>query len=163
MKDKKDKKDNKTNAMRLLDGAGIDYDVNFYECDEFVDGSHIADMLGQDHKISFKTLVAVGKSGAHYVFVLPIDEELDLKLCASAVNEKSVELIHVKDLFKLTGYVRGGVSPIGMKKQLPTVIDSSANNFDRIIISAGKLGAQIFIAPTDLQKIINAKFASITF
>lgn len=160
-KDKKDKKDNKTNAMRLLDSAGIEYDVNFYDCDEFVDGTHIADMLGQSHEMSFKTLVAVGKSSAHYVFVLPIDEELNLKLCAASVGEKSVELVHVKDIFKLTGYVRGGVSPIGMKKQLQTVIDSSAKNFDKIIISAGKLGAQIFIAPADLEKIINAKFAPI--
>ena len=154
-------KEIKTNAMRILDSAGVDYEINLYDCAEFVDGSSIADMLSQDHKISFKTLVAVGKSGEHYVFVLPVDDELNLKKCASAVGEKSVELTHVKDLTKLTGYIRGGCSPIGMKKLYRTVIHLTAENYDRIIISGGRIGAQIFINPHDLAGLIHATFSDI--
>lgn len=154
-------KEIKTNAMRILDSAGIDYEINLYDCAEFVDGSSIADMLSQDHKISFKTLVAVGKSGEHYVFVLPVDDELNLKKCAAAVGEKSVELTHVKDLTKLTGYIRGGCSPIGMKKTYRTVIHRTAENYDRIIISGGRIGAQIFISPYDLAELIHATFSDI--
>lgn len=158
----KDNKDNKTNAMRLLDRAKIHYDVNFYDCDEFVDALHIADMLGQPYDMTYKTLVTVGKSGEHYVFVVPIDKELDLKKCAASVGEKSVEMIHVKELTPLTGYIRGGVSPIGMKKQYQTVVDSSAKSFDKIIISGGRLGTQIFLSPNDLCTISRAKFDQIT-
>ena len=112
----------KTNAMRILDRNKIKYSVNFYECDEFIDGVHIADMLSQPYEKTFKTLVMVGKSGEHYVFVIPIDKEVDMKKAAKAVGEKSVEMIHVKEIKDVTGYIRGGCTPIGMKKQFRTVI-----------------------------------------
>lgn len=154
-------KEQKTNAMRILDKNKIAYTVNTYECDEFIDGVTVADQLGQPYESSYKTLVAVGKSGGHYVFVLPIAEELDLKAAARAVGEKSVELIHVKDIFALTGYVRGGCTPIGMKKAFPTVIHDSVTGFDTVIISGGRIGAQILIAPADLVKVTRAKVADI--
>jgi Cys-tRNA(Pro)/Cys-tRNA(Cys) deacylase len=154
-------KEVKTNAMRLLDRLHIAYQLNTYTCDEFIDGVHIADMLAQPREQSFKTLVAAGKSGGHYVFVLPVAGEVDLKKAAAAVGEKSVSLVAVKEINALTGYVRGGVSPLGMKKAFPTVIDASATAFDTIIISGGRLGAQIFLAPTDLQRATNAAFAAI--
>ena len=154
-------KEQKTNAMRILDKNKIAYTVNTYECDEFIDGVTVADQLGQPYESSYKTLVAVGKSGGHYVFVLPIAEELDLKIAARAVGEKSVELIHVKDIFALTGYVRGGCTPIGMKKAFPTVIHESVLTFDTVIISGGRIGAQILIAPADLVKVTRAKVADI--
>ena len=154
-------KEQKTNAMRILDKNKIAYTVNTYECDEFIDGVTVADQLGQPYESSYKTLVAVGKSGGHYVFVLPIAEELDLKIAARAVGEKSVELIHVKDIFALTGYVRGGCTPIGMKKAFPTVIHESVLTFDTVIISGGRIGAQIVIAPADLIKVTRAKVADI--
>ncbi|MBQ8600890.1 MAG: Cys-tRNA(Pro) deacylase [Clostridia bacterium] len=155
-------KDTKTNAMRILEQKGIPFDVNLYECEEFIDGVHIADQLGQPYEQSFKTLVAVGKSGGHYVFVLPIAQELDLKKAARTVGEKAVELIHVKEIFPLTGYIRGGCTPIGMKKQFPTVIDETASLFDEIIISGGRIGAQILIDPQELQKAIGCKFEELT-
>ena len=154
-------KEQKTNAMRILDTNKIAYTVNTYECDEFIDGVTVADQLGQPYESSYKTLVAVGKSGGHYVFVLPIAEELDLKAAARAVGEKSVELIHVKDIFALTGYIRGGCTPIGMKKAFPTVIHESVLTFDTVIISGGRIGAQILIAPADLVKVTRAKVADI--
>lgn len=155
-------KDTKTNAMRLLEQKGVKFRVNLYECEEFIDAVHVADQLGQDYECSFKTLVALGKSGAHYVFVLPIAEELDLKKAAKSVGEKSVELIHVKEIFGLTGYVRGGCTPIGMKKQFVTVIDETAQLFDEIIISGGRIGAQIIIDPLDLQAVIQCEFVDLT-
>ena len=155
-------KDTKTNAMRILEQRGIPFAVNLYECDAFIDGVHVADQLGQPYEQSFKTLVAVGKSGGHYVFVLPIAEELDLKKAARAVGEKAVELIHVKELFALTGYIRGGCTPIGMKKPFPTVVDETAILFEEIIISGGRIGAQIILNPYDLQKAIDCKFEEIT-
>ncbi len=154
-------KEQKTNAMRILDKNKIAYTVNTYECDEFIDGVTVADQLGQPYESSYKTLVAVGKSGAHYVFVLPIAEELDLKAAARAVGEKSVELIHVKDIFALTGYIRGGCTPIGMKKAFPIVIHESAAGFDTVIISGGRIGAQILLAPDDLVRVTRAKLADI--
>ncbi len=154
-------KEQKTNAMRILDKNEIAYTVNTYECDEFIDGVTVADQLGQPYESSYKTLVAVGKSGGHYVFVLPIAEELDLKAAARAVGEKSVELIHVKDIFALTGYIRGGCTPIGMKKAFPTVIHESAAGFDTVIISGGRIGAQIILAPDDLVRVTRAKLADI--
>lgn len=154
-------KEQKTNAMRILDKNKIAYTVNTYECDEFIDGVTVADQLGQPYESSYKTLVAVGKSGGHYVFVVPIAEELDLKAAARAVGEKAVELIHVKDIFALTGYIRGGCTPIGMKKAFPTVIHESAAGFDTIIISGGRIGAQILLAPDDLVRVTRAKLADI--
>ena len=154
-------KNQKTNAMRILDKNKIPYEVNYYECDEFIDGIHIADMLSQSYDISFKTLVAEGKSSEYYVFVLPIHRELDLKKAAKSVGEKSVSLLHVKDIKSVTGYIRGGCTAIGMKKQYRTVIDSSAMNFTEIIISGGALGVQLFVAPADFLKATNAKVENI--
>jgi Cys-tRNA(Pro)/Cys-tRNA(Cys) deacylase len=157
----KDKGDIKTNAMRILDRMKISYEVNTYDCDEFIDGMHIAEMLGQDPDISYKTLVAKGKSGEYYVYVLPIARELSLKKCARVVGEKSVELIHVKEINKITGYIRGGCTSLGMKKQYKTVIDASAENHDKIIISGGRLGSQIILAPRDLCKAVGGELADI--
>lgn len=159
-KDKKEK-DVKTNAMRILDKNKISYSVNTYQCDEFIDGVHIADMLGQSYEISFKTLVAVGKSKSYFVFALPVDKELDLKKAAKAVGEKSVELLHVKDINAVTGYIRGGCTPIGMKKQYKTIIHSTALNHSKIIISGGRLGSQIELSPSDLAKVTGAEFVDI--
>ncbi len=154
-------KNQKTNAMRILDKNKIPYKVNYYECDEFIDGIHIADMLSQSYDMTFKTLVAQGKSSEYFVFVLPIDRELDLKKAAKSVGEKSVALLHVKDIKNVTGYIRGGCTAIGMKKQYRTVIDTSALSFDEIIISGGALGVQLFISPSDFLKAANAKTENI--
>lgn len=154
-------KEVKTNAMRILDRNKIKYEINLYECKEFIDAVDIADRLGQPYESSFKTLVTVGKSGEHYVFVLPIAMELDLKKAASVVGEKSLSMIAVKEITALTGYVRGGCTALGMKKAFRTVIDSSARRFDSIIISGGRIGAQIILAPDDLAKAANAEFADI--
>ncbi len=154
-------KDVKTNAMRILDKNKINYRVNTYECEEFHDGLSIAKMLGQDPDMTFKTLVTQGKSKNFFVFVIPVDREINLKAAAAAVGEKSVEMIHVKDINKITGYIRGGCTPIGMKKQFVTVIDKAAENFDEIIISGGRIGSQIFIAPDDLVKVTGGKYDDI--
>lgn len=153
------KKENKTNAMRILDKNKISYRTNTYECDEFIDGIHVADMNGDPYEQSFKTLVTVGKSGGYYVFALPIDKEIDFKKAAKIVGEKSIEMIHVKDINKITGYIRGGCTPVGMKKMYPTIIHESAKNFDEIIISGGRIGLQIILNPNDLAAVTNAKFA----
>lgn len=142
----------KTNAMRILDKMKIPYKANFYECDEFIDGVHIADKLFQPYEQSFKTLVTVGKSGEHFVFVIPIDKELDMKKAAKSVGEKSVEMLHVKDIKNVTGYIRGGCTSVGMKKPFRTVVDESAEKFEEIIISGGALGVQLFITPENLLK-----------
>ena len=154
-------KELKTNAMRMLDKNKIPYTLNTYECAEFIDGVTVADQLGQPYESSFKTLVATGKSGGHYVFVIPIAEELDLKAAARAVGEKAVELLAVKELLPLTGYMRGGCTPIGMKKAFPTVIHESVENFDTVIISGGRIGAQILLAPADLMRVTRAATADI--
>lgn len=154
-------KELKTNAMRILDKSKVPYTVNLYECEEFVDAVTVADQLNQPYESSYKTLVAVGKSGGHYVFVIPIAAELDMKAAARAVEEKAVELIAVKDITAVTGYIRGGCTPIGMKKAFPTVIHESVLNFETIIISGGRIGAQIFLAPADLIRVARAKTAPI--
>lgn len=154
-------KDNKTNAMRILEKLNIEYERHSYECDEFIDGIHIADMLGQPYEQSFKTIVTEGKSRAYYVFALPIDMEIDLKKAARVVKEKNLELIPVRDVNKVTGYIRGGCTPVGMKKQYPTVIHESAKNFEKIIISGGRIGEQLFIAPDDLVRATGAEYADI--
>ena len=153
----------KTNAMRILDKSKITYKVNYYDCDEFIDGIHIADKLKQSYDKSFKTLVAVGKSKEHYVFCLPVDKEVDLKKAAKSVGEKSVELLHVKDIKAVTGYIRGGCTPIGMKKRFKTVIHESILDYDEIIISGGALGIQIFIAPQGLIECVSAETHDIIF
>ena len=129
-------KEVKTNAMRILDKNKIPYEILNYECGEFIDGLHTAEATGAPVEQSFKTLVMQGKSRQYYVFVIPIADEVDLKAAARAVGEKSVEMIHVKDITAITGYVRGGCSPLGMKKQFPTIVHESAAAFDKIYIRA---------------------------
>ena len=144
-------KELKTNAMRFLDTKKIAYEVQAYQCDEFIDGVHVAEKLGQPLDETFKTIVAQGKSGSYYCFLLPVAEELDLKKAAKSVGEKSVELLHVKDITKVTGYVRGGCTPIGMKKQFMTVVHSSAQELEKFYISGGRIGMQIHLSPTELR------------
>ena len=157
----KKEKEVKTNAMRILDKNKIPYQTLTYECDEFVDGIHIADMLKQPYEKSFKTLVMQGKSKNYHVFVLPIAEEVDLKKAAKVVGEKSLEMVPVKEVISVTGYIRGGCTSIGMKKLYNTVIHESAKEFDEIIISGGRLGSQIFLNPEDLLKVTRGTFADI--
>lgn len=145
-------KELKTNAMRYLDRQKIAYSVQTYDCQDFVDGVAVADKLGQPRGQTFKTLVTHGKSGQYYVFVLPVAEELDLKKAAQSVGEKSVAMLPVKDITAVTGYIRGGCSPLGMKKQFKTVIDKSALQFNEIHISGGRLGSQITLSPEGLIK-----------
>ena len=154
-------KEIKTNAMRLLDRKKIPYRVVQYECGEFTDGVAVAEKTGIPVERCFKTLVTEGKSRNYYVFVIPCALELDLKAAARAVGEKSVEMLHVKDINAVTGYIRGGCSPLGMKKNYPTVIDSRAEQFDEISISGGRLGSTILLAPADLVKAAGAKLAEI--
>ena len=154
-------KDTKTNVMRILDKNKISYEAFSYEVDEFVDGIHCADAIGASHEQSFKTLVAQGKSKDYFVFVIPIEKELYLKSAAKAVGEKSIEMIHVKDIQKVTGYIRGGCSPLGMKKQYRTVIESSAQGFDQIYISGGKIGSTVKVGVNDLAKLCSASFEDV--
>jgi len=154
-------KELKTNAMRFLDKNKIEYKINVYECDEFIDGVTVANALGQPVEETFKTLVAKGKSGSYYCFLLPVALELDLKKAAKSVGEKSVELIHVKDINKITGYIRGGCTPIGMKKQFMTVVHSSAQKLEMFFISGGRIGSQIQLSPHKLLSAIHGKFEDI--
>ncbi|MCB6645088.1 Cys-tRNA(Pro) deacylase [[Clostridium] scindens] len=155
------KKEIKTNAMRILDRLKISYEYTTYECDEFTDGVQVADKLGYPHELVYKTLVTIGKSGGYYVFVIPIEAEIDFKKAARTVKEKSLEMLHLKDLTKVTGYIRGGCTAIGMKKQFPTVIQESAKKLEQIHISGGRLGMQLKLSPFDLQKAANAEFADV--
>ncbi|SER96824.1 Cys-tRNA(Pro) deacylase [Lachnobacterium bovis] len=155
------KKEAKTNAVRILERNKVNYELINYECDEFIDGIHTAEASGASIEQSYKTLVMKGKSNNYYVFVIPIAEEVDLKAAARSVNEKSVEMIHVKDLTAITGYVRGGCSPLGMKKQFQTIIDSTAEKYDEIYISGGRIGTSIKLNPHDLAKVVRASFGDI--
>lgn len=155
------KKEVKTNAMRILDRLKITYKYAEYECDEFTDGIQVADMLELDHALVYKTLVTTGKSGGHYVFVIPIGEEIDFKKAARVVGEKFLEMLPLKELTQVTGYVRGGCTSIGMKKQFPTVIQEEAKELSRMYVSGGKLGMQIELAPEDLKKAADASFADV--
>lgn len=157
----RDKKEVKTNVMRILDKEKVEYTHYTYECDEFIDAIHIADMLSQPYEKTFKTLVTQGNSKNYFVFVIPIAEELDMKKAAKSVGEKSVSMIHVKDINVVTGYIRGGCTPIGMKKQYETRIDNTALMQERVIVSGGRRGSQIELAPKDLQKVSGAEFADI--
>ena len=153
----------KTNVMRVLEQHKIAYTAHEYpHGKEAVDGVTVAQLLGQDVRQVFKTLVARGKSGGYHVFVIPVAAELDLKKAAKAAGEKSVELVHVKELLGLTGYVRGGCSPVGMKKAFPTVFDASVQDIPTVIVSAGKIGYQIECAPVDLMALVRATAAPIT-
>lgn len=154
-------KETKTNAVRILERNKVPYELITYECDEFIDGMHTVEMTGAPVEQTYKTLVMQGKSKQYYVFVIPIAEEVDLKAAARSVGEKSVEMIHVKDLTAITGYVRGGCSPLGMKKAFPTVIDSSAEQFDMMYVSGGRIGTTIKLNPQDLAKVVRASFAPI--
>lgn len=153
----------KINVMRILDKAKITYKAHTYDhSDGAIDGAAVAEKMGQNPEQVFKTLVTKGAGRDYYVFVVPVLKELDLKKAAKSVGEKHVEMIHVKDINKVTGYIRGGCSPIGMKKQFVTVFDKSAENIETIIVSAGKIGYQIELAPKDLIEIVGAKTAEIT-
>lgn len=159
MADKKN--DNKTNIMRVLDSKKIKYNAYTYENTGAISGTEIAAVLGQNPKQVFKTLVTIGKSNNHYVFVVPVECELDLKKAAKAVCEKSIEMIKQKDLLGLTGYIHGGCSPIGMKKFFTTTVHKSAKDFESIIFSAGKIGYQVQVNVEDLQKVIRVQFEDI--
>ena len=154
-------KEVKTNAMRILEGLKIPFEHHIYECEEFVDGIQIADKLGLPHEKVYKTLVTVGASKNHFVFVIPIEAELDLKKAAKSVGEKSVEMIHVKEIQALTGYIRGGCTAIGMKKQFVTRVDEAAKELPKIVVSGGRLGSQIELLPEDLLKAAKAEYADI--
>ena len=154
-------KEVKTNAMRFLEKNRIPYEERTYECDEFIDGITVANALGQPLDETFKTLVAHGKSGSYYCFLIPVDKELDLKKAAKSVGEKSVELLHVKDLTAVTGYVRGGCTPIGMKKQFMTVVNDTAEALESFYISGGKIGVQIKVSPRSLVEAIRGRFEDI--
>jgi Cys-tRNA(Pro)/Cys-tRNA(Cys) deacylase len=151
----------KTNVMRILDKAKIGYKSYSYDTTEAISGVEVAEMLSQNPEHVFKTLVTVGKSKVYYVFMIPVAEELDLKKAAECVNEKSVEMIKSKDLLPVTGYIHGGCSPIGMKKSFVTTIDQTAANFATIIFSAGKIGYQVELSLTELNKVINCKLADV--
>ncbi|UWD48205.1 Cys-tRNA(Pro) deacylase [Clostridioides difficile] len=152
----------KTNAMRILDSNKIDYKVLSYEVkSEHVDGVEVAHDIGRDVNEVYKTLVTQGVSKSIYVYVIPVHENLDLKKAAKVAKEKSVDMIHVKDINKLTGYIRGGCSPVGMKKLYKTFVNESAKQLDTIIVSAGKIGYQIELSPIDLQELIRVEFADV--
>ena len=147
--------------MRLLDSKKIDYEMHTYEPDATMSGEEIAEILGEDAQKVFKTLVTQGKSKTYYVFVVPVEAELDLKKAAKCVGEKSIAMIKQKELLPLTGYVHGGCSPIGMKKHFTTTIHETINDYDRIYVSGGKVGFQIELAPEDLIKISGASVGDI--
>lgn len=154
----KKEKEIKTNAMRILDRMNIKYTHESYECGEFVDGIQTAEKLGLPYEKVYKTLVTVGSDKQHYVFVIPIKRELNLKKAAKAVGVKSVAMIHVKEITQITGYVRGGCTAIGMKKQFRTVIDASAKLLEDMYVSGGKIGCQIHLSPEDLAKASRGTF-----
>lgn len=152
----------KTNAMRILDKAKIKYNTYEYESkDGHIDGVSVANKLGEELNTVFKTLVLQGNSRELYVFVIPVNEELNLKKAAKVAGEKNVEMIHVKDINKYTGYIRGGCSPIGMKKLYKTFIHESAKDLDKIIFSGGKIGTQIEANPDDIINLINGEYADL--
>ena len=154
-------KEEKTNVMRLLEQAKVEYKHYSYANTDAISGVEVAEVLGQNVDKVFKTLVTVGKSGEHYVFVVPVAEELDLKKAAREVGEKSLAMLHVKDINTVTGYVRGGCTAVGMKKQYVTRIDASAQNLPTMVVSGGHLGTQLELKPEDLRKAANAEFADI--
>lgn len=149
----------KTNVMRLLDAAGIAYEAKEYEVDENdLSGSHAADLMGADHDSIYKTLVLKGEKTGYFVCCIPVDEEVDLKKAAKAVKDKKADLIPMKDLLPLTGYIRGGCSPVGMKKKFPVYIEETAVLYDKIAVSAGMRGQQVILNPEDLRAYVDGKF-----
>ena len=153
----------KTNAMRILDTQKVPYEILTYDAnDGKIDGVAVAGKIGRDPAQVYKTLVAVGASKNLYVFVIPVEDELDMKKAAKEAGEKNVEMLPVKDIQKFTGYIRGGCSPIGMKKNYPTFLDASAEGMDKMIVSAGKIGFQVELAPDELLKAADGQFAQLT-
>lgn len=155
------KKDTKTNVMRILDTRKVSYEAHTYDPDPSMTGEEIARILGENPDQVFKTLVTQGRSGSHFVFVIPVRKELDLKKAAKACGEKSVSMIKQKELLPLTGYVHGGCSPIGMKRQFATFMDASVSGIDMIFVSAGQVGFQISVRPNDLIDIVSAQVADL--
>lgn len=155
-------KEIKTNAMRILEKEKIPFAHYTYECDEFIDGCQIADKLSLPYDKVYKTLVTEGNSRNYFVFVIPVAEELDLKKAAKSVGEKSVSMVHVKDINAITGYIRGGCTAIGMKKQYVTRLDDTARGQETIIVSGGRIGSQIELKPEDLLRASRGEFADIT-
>lgn len=147
-------KDEKTNVMRILDQKKVKYNSYNYLKTGAISGMEVAKALNESPNLTFKTLVTVGKTNNHYVFLVPVNKELDLKKAAKAVNEKNIEMVKSKELLALTGYIHGGCSPIGMKKSFKTVIDSSARNYDKLIFSGGKIGYQVETTLDELKKVI---------
>ena len=154
-------KEVKTNAMRILESMEIPFMHYTYECDAFVDGLQIADQLSLPYEKVYKTLVAKGSSRNYFVFVIPVALELDLKKAARSVGEKNMEMLHVKDINAVTGYIRGGCTAVGMKKQYVTRIDDSAKALETMIVSGGRIGSQIELAPADLARAAGAEFADL--
>ncbi len=154
-------KEAKTNAMRILESLKIPYTQYTYECDEFVDGLQTVELLSLPPEKVYKTLVTVGASKNYYVFVIPVAEELDMKKAARSVGEKNVEMIPVKDINKVTGYIRGGCTAVGMKKQYVTRIDDTASALETMIVSGGRIGIQLELKPEELRKAAGAEFAQV--
>lgn len=155
-------KEVKTNAMRILEKKKIPYEVVQYESNEFTDGVHMAEKEGRPVHQTYKTLVLEGKSREHYVLVLPVDREIDLKQAAKEIGEKSMQMVPVKEITKLTGYVRGGCSPIGMKKKFSVYIDLSARDFEKIYVSGGRIGTSLYLLTEDLKEAVGARYADLT-
>ena len=155
------KNNDKTNVMRVLDSKKIHYVSHSYEPDATMSGEEIAALLGEDADMVYKTLVTQGKSGGYYVFVIPVKAELDLKKAAKAAGEKSIAMIKQKDLLPLTGYVHGGCSPVGMKKQFPTFVNENAKELEKMFVSAGKVGFQVELSPEDLKSVVRFTYADI--
>lgn len=155
------KKETKTNAMRILETMKIEYEMRTYECDGFIDGVHLAERLSLPCEQVYKTLVTVGKSKNHYVFVIPVAEEIDFKKAAKVVGEKSLEMLPLKDLTAVTGYVRGGCTSVGMKKKFQTTIQEDAILLEKIVVSGGRLGLQLVLQPEDLRMAAEATFADV--
>mgnify|MGYP004655260741 FL=1 len=156
------KEEQKTNAIRSLEQKKIDFKVYNYSQEEAISGVEVASVLGQNPDMVFKTLVTVGKSGNHYVFMIPVAKELDLKKAAKAVGEKNIEMIKSKDLLPLTGYIHGGCSPVGMKKFFTTTIDETAKNFGTIMFSGGAIGFQVETSLSELAKVIRFSLSDLT-
>ena len=155
-------KDEKTNVMRILDQKKVKYNSYNYLKTGAISGMEVAKALNENPNLTFKTLVTVSKTSNHYVFLVPVNKELDLKKAAKAVNEKNIKMVKSKELLSLTGYIHGGCSPIGMKKSFKTVIDSSAKNYDKLIFSGGKIGYQVETTLDELKKVINFDLKDIT-
>lgn len=155
------KKETKTNAMRILETMKIQYEMRTYECDGFIDGVRLANTLSLPCEQVYKTLVTVGKSKTHYVFVIPVAEEIDFKKAAKVVGEKSLEMLPLKDLTAVTGYIRGGCTSVGMKKKFQTTIQEDAILLEKIVVSGGRLGLQLVLEPEDLRRAADATFADV--